>query len=162
MNRFEENKLLQEELEYKRAELAELERKIKKLGNCYIIFSDGSIDEMPINIAYTAINVDCYIQGNVFDSKEEAKLEVERRKLLHRFKMFKDKCNGEWKADFEDFNRKYFIIFSADNGHSVVTYQNFYEPFNIFGYFKNESDAIKAIDLFGDEIKKLFVDCECD
>ena len=76
--------------------------------------------------------------------------------------MFKNKCNGEWKADFKDFNRKYFIIFNADNGHSVVTYQNFYEPFNIFGYFKNESDAIKAIDLFGDEIKKLFVDCECD
>ena len=77
MNRFEENKLLQEELEYKRAELAELERKIKKLGNCYIIFSDGSIDERPINIAHTAINVDCYFQGNVFDSKEEAELEAE-------------------------------------------------------------------------------------
>ena len=162
MNRFEENKLLQEELEYKRAELAELEQKIKKLGNCYIIFSDGSIDERPINVEYTSINVDCYIQGNVFDSKEEAKLEVERRKLLHRFKMFRDKCNGEWKADFEDFDRKYFIIFNADTGHCVVTYQNFYEPFNIFGYFKNESDVIKAIDLFGDEIKKLFVDCECD
>ena len=54
------------------------------------------------------------------------------------------------------------LFFNADSGNSVVTYQNFYEPFNIFGYFKNESDAIKAITLFGDEIKKLFVDCECD
>ena len=82
--------------------------------------------------------------------------------MLHQIKIFRDKCNGEWEADFEDFDRKYFIIFNADSGHSVVTYQNFYEPFNIFGYFKNESDVIKAIDLFGDEIKKLFVDCECD
>ena len=162
MNKFEENKFLQEELEYKTAELVELKRKLKKLGNCYIIFSDGSIDERSINIARSSLNVDCYIQGNVFDSKEEAELEVEKRKLLHHFKIFRDKCNGEWKADFEDFDRKYFIIFNADTGHSVVTYQNFCDPFNIFSYFKNESDAIKAIDLFGDEIKKLFIDCECD
>lgn len=100
--------------------------------------------------------------GNVFPTKEAANLEAKRRKLLTRFKSFRDECNGDWKADFEDFNRKYFIVFNADTGHSVLTYQNFYDPFNIFGYFKNESDVIKAIDLFGDEIKKLFIDCECD
>lgn len=100
--------------------------------------------------------------GNVFRTKEAAKLESKRRKLLTRFKSFRDDCNGGWKADFEDFDRKYFIVFNADTGHSVCTYQNFYDPFNIFGYFKNESDVIKAIDLFGDEIKKLFIDCECD
>lgn len=32
--------------------------------------------------------------------------------------------------------------------------------FCIFGYFKNEQDAQRAIDLFGDEIIELFVDCE--
>lgn len=100
--------------------------------------------------------------GNVFPTEEAANLEAKRRKLLTRFKSFRDECNGDWKADFEDFNRKYFIVFNADTGHSVTTYQNFYDPFNIFGYFKNESDVIKAIDLFGDEIKKLFIDCECD
>ena len=34
------------------------------------------------------------------------------------------------------------------------------ERFNLFGYFKNLKDAEKAIELFGDEIKALFVDCE--
>ena len=32
--------------------------------------------------------------------------------------------------------------------------------FPTFGYFKNREDAERAIELFGDEIKELFVDCE--
>ena len=32
--------------------------------------------------------------------------------------------------------------------------------FSTFGCFENEEDAKRAIDLFGDEIKELFVDCE--
>ena len=146
---------------------AELDKKIEELesdedysfkkGDDYwVVFSDGVISAL----TWDNVNIDKDFekQGNAFHTKEEAELEEERRKLLHRFKMFRDKCNGEWKANFEDFDRKYFIIFNADSGHSVVTYQNFYEPFNIFGYFKNESDAIKAIDLFGDEIKRLYVE----
>jgi len=34
--------------------------------------------------------------------------------------------------------------------------------FHIFSYFKNEEDAERAIELFGQEIKKLFIDRECD
>ena len=34
----------------------------------------------------------------------------------------------------------------------------FYETFSLFGYFKNEEDAERAIELFGDEIKELFVE----
>ena len=34
------------------------------------------------------------------------------------------------------------------------------ESFFLFGYFKNKEDAERAIELFGDEIKELFVDCE--
>ena len=68
MNKFEESKFLQEEIKYKRAELAELERKTKKLGNCYIILSNGLIGEQPINFLHWTANVDCYTQGNLFDS----------------------------------------------------------------------------------------------
>jgi hypothetical protein len=32
--------------------------------------------------------------------------------------------------------------------------------FSTFGYFKNKQDAKRAIELFGDEIKELYVDCE--
>ena len=35
-----------------------------------------------------------------------------------------------------------------------------FNSFSYFGYFKNEQDAERAIELFGDEIKELFVDCE--
>lgn len=34
------------------------------------------------------------------------------------------------------------------------------EEFTLFGYFKNESDAARAIEPFGDEIKRLFVEVE--
>ena len=157
-------------LEKLKKQRAKLDKKIKELEyeECpfdrfqkyYLLTTYGGVTKQiydDVNLHNNNVG-----QGNAFHTGKEAELEAERRNLLHRFKMFRDKCNGEWKADFEDFNRKYFIIFNADNGHSVVTYQNFYEPFNIFGYFKNESDAIKAIDLFDDEIKKLFIDCECD
>lgn len=156
-----------EKLKKKRAKLDKdiemlenMERPIERFQKYYLLTTYGGVTKQIYDDVNLHINnVD---QGNAFHTEKEAELEADRRSFLHRFKMFRDKCNGEWKADFEDFNRKYFIIFNADSGHSVVTYQNFYEPFNIFGYFKNESDAIKAITLFGDEIKKLFVDCECD
>ena len=72
--------------------------------------------------------------------------------------MFRDKCNGGWKAYLKDFDCKYFIIVSADSGHCIVTHSNFYDYLNLFGYFKKESDAVKAIELFGDEIKRLYVE----
>ena len=34
------------------------------------------------------------------------------------------------------------------------------KEFNLFGYFKNESDAVRAVELFGDEIKRLFMEEE--
>lgn len=159
MNKFEENKILQEEIKSKRTELEVLERKLKKLGNCYIIFSDGSIDERPIDLFHTIINVDCYYQGNLFDSKEDAQLEVKRRNLIFRFKKFRDECNEDWKADFENpTEEKFSICFYYKEFRIQTTYNA--NNFATFGYFKNKEDAERAIELFGDEIKALFVDCE--
>lgn len=86
-------------------------------------------------------------------------LESERRKLLHRFKMFRDKCNGDWKNNFYREQRHHYIDFynSEDVLFTGTTYN---KTFELFGYFKNESDCDKAIELFGDEIKRLYVDCE--
>ena len=106
-----------EELKKKRAKLdkkiEELERdgdySFKKGDDYWVVFSDGVISAlMWDNIS---IDKDFDKQGNAFHTEKEAELEADRRNFLHRFKMFRDKCNGEWKADFEDFNRKYFIIF---------------------------------------------------
>ena len=102
---------------------------------------------------------DCLRQGNTFPTKEAAELEAKRRNLLTRFRAFRDECNGDWKADFENpteekfsicFYYKEFRILSAYNANDFAT----------FGYFKNKHDAQRAIKLFGDEIKELFVDCE--
>lgn len=166
MNKFEENKLLQEEIKSKRTELEVLERKLKKLGNCYIIFSDGSIDERPIDLFHTAINVDCYYQGNLFDSKEDAQLEVKRRNLIFRFKKFRDECNEDWKAvsGKQCKTSKYLIGYSWDSIDEQYKLKSLElgssDLFHQFGYFKNREDCDKAIELFGGEIKELYVDCE--
>lgn len=161
MNKFEENKLLQEEIKSKRTELEVLERKLKKLGNCYIIFSDGTIDEQPIDFFHWTINVDCYYQGNLFDSKEDAELEVKRRNLLTRFRAFRDECNEGWIPDWNDVtHKKYYVFYSEIKNDVCVTYIVLDKRFHTFGYFKNGDDAYKAIELFGDEIKELFVECD--
>ena len=103
----------------------------------------------------------CYKQGNIFKAKKEAIREHYRRELLTRFRQFRDKCNGDWKPDFKDDNsRQYYIGFNHyDNMMKIYSYLNF-EDFNLFGYFKNESDAARSIELFGDEIKRLFMEEE--
>lgn len=156
MNKFEENKFLQEEIKSKRTELEILERKLKKLGNCYIILSNGLIGEQPIDFFHWTTNVDCYYQGNLFDSKEDAELEVKRRNLLTRFRAFRDECNGDWKADFTICDNKYFI--EKRSGKTDVNYICTVNAFILFGYFKNYEDAERAIELFGGEINELFVE----
>lgn len=96
-----------------------------------------------------------FSQGNVFPTEEAAELEAERRNLLTRFKAFRDECNKglsfqdeKWEIDSKDKKLKSLWVPNSING------------FPTFGYFKNREDADRAIELFGDEIKELFVDCE--
>ena len=99
-----------------------------------------------------------FYQGNIFQTKQEAELESERRKLLHRFKMFRDKCNDGWKPDFKLVDEEFYFITAEDNRFLNYESSKWDNAFNLFGYFKNESDCDKAIDLFGDEIKRLYVE----
>ena len=102
-----------------------------------------------------------FIQGNVFKTEEAAKLEAKRRNLLTRFRAFRDECNGDWKADWNDVtHRKYYVFYSETKNDVCVTYIVFDKRFHTFGYFKNADDAYKAIELFGDEIIELYVDNE--
>ena len=103
-----------------------------------------------------------FSQGNIFLTEEAAKLEAKRRKLLTRFRAFRDECNEAWKPDWESNNdRKHYILFSSKG--ELETYSTgVCNDFQLFGFFKNKEDAKRAIELFGDEIKKLFIDCECD
>lgn len=96
--------------------------------------------------------------GNVFPTLKAADLENERRKLLTRFKAFRDECNGDWEPDWRKNDAKYYFYISSTDGEIGINDIYFYETFPLFGYFKNEQDAKRAIDLFGDEIKELFVE----
>lgn len=101
-----------------------------------------------------------FSQGNIFPTREAAELEAERRNLLTRFRAFRDECNGDWEKDWKNHrNRKYFISFET-TGKLILFNSGTINQFCLFGYFKNEEDAERAIKLFGDEIKELFVDCE--
>lgn len=99
--------------------------------------------------------------GNVFLTREAAELEAKRRNLLTRFKAFRDECNGDWNADCTDVTqKKYYISYSEIKNGLYVSYIVLGNHLHTFSYFKNEQDAERAIELFGDEIKELFVDCE--
>ena len=101
-----------------------------------------------------------FSQGNIFQTEEAAKLEAKRRNLLTRFRVFRDECNDGWMPDFSDDEEKYYLYYSILEECIDVGWIVLGCSFNIFGYFKNQEDAERAIELFGDEIKELFVDCE--
>ena len=97
-------------------------------------------------------------QGNIFKIKEEAENERDKRALLTRFRQFRDKCNGDWNKDNEILN--YSIRYDyVSNGLFIATL-GATNGFELFGYFKNSDDATRALELFGDEIKRLFVEVE--
>ena len=101
-----------------------------------------------------------FSQGNIFQTEEAAELEVKRRNLLTRFKAFRDECNGDWEPDWGSYlDLKNYICCAAKKELKIYR-TGAANDFCIFGYFKNEQDAQRAIDLFGDEIKELFVECD--
>lgn len=102
------------------------------------------------------------MQGNIFTTEEAVNLEVKRRKLLTRFNAFRDECNDGWKPEWTENTYKWSIYFNVDHKMFFVGSSFIQNDFCLFGYFKNKKDAQRAIDLFGDEIKELFVDCEGD
>lgn len=104
--------------------------------------------------------------GNVFSTEEKAEKEVKKLSLLTRFRHFRDKCNGDWNPIFgkECKTSKFFIGYSWDSKDEQYKLKPLElgssNLFNQFGYFKDKADCERAIDLFGDEIKELFMECE--
>ena len=117
--------------------------------------SDGSVSRLVWD--KDCIDQSVLMLGNAFKTSKEAILEADRRVLLHRFKMFRDKCNGDWKNNFYREQRHHYIDF-CNSEDELFTNSTYYKTFELFGYFKNESDCDKAIELFGDEIKRLYVE----
>lgn len=99
---------------------------------------------------------DCFEVGNMFKTAQEAKKERDKRILLTRFRQFRDKCNGNWKPQLREM--KYYIFLNCTDFNCSVSYDTVCNAFNLFGYFKHKTDCKRAIELFGDEIKRLYVE----
>ena len=126
-------------------------------GDEYWIICDSGEFEKVIWNDYN-LDKEVFNAGNAFLTREAAELEAKRRNLLTRFKSFRDECNDGWKPDYENSENNYFLRDYEDK--IVVDYICWANLFVPFGYFKNREDAERAIELFGDEIKELFVECE--
>lgn len=171
MSRVEDLKQQIEELENKTKELQkklEIERQKKEIDypfhypfnyreTCYLLSNNSVIVEDWWSSSGNDRN--CYKQGNFFKTKEEAQRERDKRELLMRFRQFRDKCNGDWKPDWKH-SVKYFIEFYYGDGEEGLRSEWYLcsNDFNLFGYFKNKEDCDRAIELFGDEIKRLYLE----
>lgn len=166
MSRVEEIQNQIEELEKKTQELQkeleiEKQKEVKcpfKYGDEYFLLpSDGMVSES-IWGDYKFDNR-ALSQGNIFKTKEEAELEHDKRDLLTRFRQFRDQCNGDWKPNFKIFMaNKYNIgVDFFSGGLEALDSGNICE-LCLFGYFKSKEDCDRAIELFGDEIKRLYLE----
>ena len=100
-----------------------------------------------------------YRQGNFFKTRKEAERERDKRELLMRFNQFRDKCNGNWKPNLKIVGLpKYCIAINNKTNVFFAMDVTFYNEFNPFGYFEKKEDCQRAIQLFEDEIKRLWVD----
>lgn len=122
----------------------------------YIVNPRGSVKFVFWNGCVS--NEKTFNQGNTFPTKQAAELEAKRRNLLTRFRAFRDECNRDWKVDWNTNDGKWSISKNEDGLSDVCTIS--LDIFATFGYFKNQEDALKAIELFGDEIIELFVEGE--
>lgn len=153
-------------LENLKKQRAELDKKIETLEYADRAFEEGdeiwSVDHFGTiqhgNWGNYAWIDGAFNQGNIFRTKKEAELEVKRRNLLTRFRAFRDECNDGWKPDWNNEDKKWNIRYMENSFLTEFAFES--NSFSTFGCFKNEEDAQRAIDLFGDEIKELFVDCE--
>jgi hypothetical protein len=106
------------------------------------------------------LHINNVVQGNAFVSEQLAELESKRRELITKFRDFQDASNRDWVPDFNHFDTKYFIAYDYDLNRLKVYGQYGIDGFHIFGYFQNERDAKQAIEIFGEQIKDLFVECD--
>ncbi|WP_423984004.1 hypothetical protein [Granulicatella adiacens] len=129
-------------------------------GDYYWFISDDGIVVRSNWFCHKA-DMNRFYSGNTFSTEQSAKLEAERRRLLTLFNAFRDECNDGWEPDFNDHNSKKWVIAKNEEGMYAMWTVGL-NAFSYFGCFKNRFDTERAIELFGDEIKKLFIDCECD
>ena len=150
---------LQKELNVEMEKRKEVECPFEDDDSYYLLTDAGSISEEKWE--NYGVETAAWSQGNIFSTEEQATLARDRRILLTKFNSFRDKCNGDWKADFKMHNEnKYALFLTGNNCNFFVDASTTFNHFHLFGYFKDKEDAALAIELFGDEIRRLYVEVE--
>ena len=123
----------------------------------YYLNWDGSIHEMTLTMNDTTKESGIK-QGNVFKTVEDAAKERDRRALLYEFNQFKNERNNGWEPNWNDSKEWKSCIYSGVGRELKTISIQVSHEFATFGYFRNVSDCLDAIDKFGDRIKKLYID----
>lgn len=144
---------LQQEFELEKQK-TEIEYPFEENDLYWSIDIDGDLFQDQWNCS--GFDKNCFKLGNAFKTEQEALKELDRRILLTRFRQFRDKCNGDWKPDDDDY--KYCIVFYTERNALEVDWYCSLNVFELFGGFKDERACKRAIELFGDEIKRLFLE----
>lgn len=161
---------MEAKLEESTAKLKEMKAEIERLENGWEMKCPYEEGDNVFKLGDDGLSWECrwncmvidegrFEQGNIFPTREAARLESKRRNLLTRFRAFRDECNDGWKPDWRSYLEKKHYIYCGVNGNFKI-YSSSANEFPLFGYFKNEQDAERAIELFGDEIIELFVKSE--
>ena len=125
--------------------------------NYYFIYPDGEV----LSAVWLNSKMDngMYRQNNVFESREAALLESERRALVAKIQRFRDKCNEGKQFNWEDMSQeKYFICYDSWTDGLFVSKSNVINNLVVFGYFIDEDDAEYAAEMFDKQIRKLFIE----
>ena len=118
-------------------------------------YSNGSFDKIMLGCG----NCYPYTDDNYEEVFEEVKLIAERRKLQSEMEQFA-RQNNEGKIDWNDGRQdKYYLYIDYTENNIRKGYALSSRHFNTV-YFTSEETAKKALEKFGDRIKKLYLDAE--
>ena len=157
---------LMEEYKEKAKKLVEEEEPFIKKGQGYfIIDKDFKIDRL--NYDGDSIDRELLDNGNMFPYteetedkiKKEVKLIAERKKLQSQMEMFA-RLNNDCEIDWNDRGKGKYYLFIDHRRNDIKKAWTFGDRHLNTTYFTSKEVAQKALEKFGDRIRKLYLDVE--
>lgn len=99
-----------------------------------------------------------YLNGDYFETKEEAEQHLKEQRLIFKIKKWAKIHNDGWVPDWSDINEnKYYIYYDHSMGSERLRIDLCWisEKFSKLPYFKTIEIARECVDLFGNEIIKV-------
>ena len=99
----------------------------------------------------------CYLNGEYFETKEEAEQHLKERKLLFKLHQWTKEQQGDWKPDWNNENEgKHYMGYHYEDKCIYVVTNKSCDSFLKLPYFKSKEITRACIDEFGDEILEVF------